>query len=65
MLKANYVHIDKYVDQDYLSFELEDTLYYKKFFTTFKGYIGKMKTGVKNSGNTIYNNKFHRIQKVV
>ena len=55
--KINYVRANNYKTKNYTSFELANTLYYKKFFTTLKGYTGKMKTGVKDGGNTVYNSK--------
>ena len=56
-LKINYQNANAYEKQDYASFELEDTLYYKKFYATVKAYGGEMKTGVKDGGHTIYNTK--------
>ena len=55
--KVNYIMADDYSTKDYTSFEVEDTLYYKKIFTTIKAYGGKMKTGVKDSGFTVYNSR--------
>ena len=56
-LKLNYIIASDYNTKNYTSFEVADTLYYKKFFTTLKAYTGKMKTGVKDGGNTVYNSK--------
>ena len=56
-LKLNYQNADKYNQKDYTSFELEDTLYYKKVYGTVKVYSGEMKTGVKDGGHTVYNTK--------
>ncbi len=55
--KLNYIIADDYKTKNYTSYEIADTLYYKKFFTIIKVYCGKMKTGVKDSGNTVYNSK--------
>jgi hypothetical protein len=56
-LKVNYINTSDYNKNDYTSYELEDTLYYKKFYTTLKAYGGKMKSGVKDGGHTVYNTK--------
>jgi hypothetical protein len=55
--KVNHVIAPDYTIKNYTSYEIEDTLYYQKFFTTIKAYGGEMKTGVKDNGNTIYNTK--------
>jgi hypothetical protein len=55
--KINYIKADDYNTKSYTSYEISDTLYYKKFFTTIKAYGGKMKTGVKDNGFTVYNSK--------
>lgn len=56
-LKANYILSSDYDKKDYISYELENTLYYKKLFTTVKAYGGEMKSGVKDGGFTVYNTK--------
>ena len=56
-LKGNYIYAGDYQDNNYFSAELEDTLYYKKFFTTASGYVGEMKTGIKSGAHTVYNTK--------
>jgi hypothetical protein len=56
-LKVNYISASDYKKDNYTSYEIEDTLYYKKFYTTLKIYGGKMKSGVKDSGHTVYNTK--------
>ncbi len=55
--KINHIIANDYATKNYTSYEIADTLYYKKFFTTIKAYGGKMKTGVKDNGNTVYNSK--------
>ena len=55
--KINHIVANDYNTKNYTSYEVENTLYYKKFFTTIKVYGGKMKTGIKDSGNTVYNSK--------
>jgi len=54
-LKANLQIANDYLDDTYSSFELSDTVTYKNFFTTFKGYTGEMRTGIKDGGMTVYN----------
>jgi len=56
-IKLNYVSSKDYSTTSCKSYELEDTLYYKKFYTTLKIYGGKMKSGVKDGGHTVYNTK--------
>lgn len=57
-LKANYINIDAYNTKNYTSYEIENILYYKKFYTSIKAYIGEMKTGVSNSGFSVTNSKY-------
>ena len=54
-LKLNYQMVEDYITKDYLSYEISDTIYYKNLFTTLKVYGGEMRTGVKDSGMTVYN----------
>lgn len=56
-LKVNYIVSDDYTTSDYISYEVQNTLYYKKFFTTIKAYGGEMKSGVKKNGFLVYNTK--------
>jgi len=56
-LKVNYQNADAYEQKSYTSFEVEDTLYYKKVYGTVKAYGGEMKTGVKDGGHTVFNTK--------
>ena len=56
-LKVNYQNINAYNQKNYTSFEVEDTLYYKKVYGTVKAYGGEMKTGVKDGGYTVFNTK--------
>jgi len=55
--KINYVNSGDYKTKDYTSYEVEDTFFYKKVYTTLKVYGGKMKSGVKDGGHTVYNTK--------
>ncbi len=50
-LKVNYISSSK----NYTSYEVEDTINYRNLATTFRYFTGKMKTGVKDSGSTVYN----------
>jgi hypothetical protein len=56
-LKINHILANRYQTTNYTSYELENTLNFKKFFTTLKINAGKMKTGVRDSGHTVYNSK--------
>lgn len=55
VLKANYQSTIDYVDSEYVSYEMSDTIGYKSFFTTLSAYTGEMKTGVKDGGMTVFN----------
>lgn len=55
VVKGNYQKANDYVDNSYISYEASDTIFYKKFFTTFKAYGGEMRTGTKDGGFTVYN----------
>ncbi len=54
-IKVNFAHADQYTTKDHTSFEVIDTLYYKKAYLMLKGYGGEMISGVKDSGMTVYN----------
>jgi len=54
-LKLNYEIAPDYEDDSYTSFEIADTFGYKSFFTTLKYYGGEMRTGVRDSGFTVFN----------
>lgn len=54
-LKVNYQTTNDYAQKDYSSFEVSDTYYYKRLFSTLKAYFGEMKTGVKDGGMVVYN----------
>jgi len=56
-LTANFIKANDYKNSTYSSFELSDTLGYKKFFTTLKYNGGEMRSGVKDGGFTVYNTK--------
>lgn len=53
--KLNYQHSSNFVKKSYTSYEFSDTIFYKKTFTTFKFYGGKMRTGIKDGGFVVYN----------
>lgn len=55
LVKANYQIATDYLTKNYLSYELSDTIYYQRLFVTLGGYIGQMRTGVKDSGMTVFN----------
>ena len=54
-LKVNYIYAKDYIKKNYTSFEVLDTLYYKKFYASVKYYDGEMRSGVKDGGMNIYN----------
>jgi hypothetical protein len=56
-VKVNYVYADTYTQKDYMSLELTDTLFYKKFTLTTKAFYGEMKSGILDGGFTIFNTK--------
>lgn len=61
-LKVNYITTNDYITtsanvKSWTSFEFANTLYYKKWALLLKAYGGEMKTGVKDSGSTVFNNK--------
>ncbi|MDF1878928.1 hypothetical protein JHD46_04665 [Sulfurimonas sp. SAG-AH-194-C20] len=55
VLKANYQLTPDYLQNSYLSFDVSDTIYYKKAYLTLRGYSGEMVSGVKDSGFTVTN----------
>jgi len=55
--KINYIKANDYKTSSYTSYELSDTLGYKSFFATLKYNGGKMRSGVKDGGMTVYNTK--------
>lgn len=57
VVKVNHIIANDYISKSYTSYEVENTLSYRKLSTTLKAYGGKMKTGVKDSGHTVYNTK--------
>ena len=54
---ANFIKAGDYQDSSYTSYEISDTLGYKKFYATLKYNGGKMRSGVKDAGFTVYNTK--------
>jgi hypothetical protein len=55
ILKVNYQTTTDYLDKNYLSNELSDTIYYRSLFVTLGTYTGTMRTGVKDEGLTVFN----------
>ncbi|MDF1874501.1 hypothetical protein JHD48_01995 [Sulfurimonas sp. SAG-AH-194-I05] len=53
--KYNYQSASDYVQNNYSSYEISDTIYYGNVFTTFKYYDGEMRSGVKDGGTTVMN----------
>jgi hypothetical protein len=56
-MKVNWVHTNDYTKKNYYSYEIQNTLYYKRFFVNAKLYGGQMISGVKDGGNTVFNTK--------
>ena len=56
-LIGNFIKANDYKNSSYSSFEISDTLGYKKFYTTLKYNGGEMRSGVKDGGFTVYNTK--------
>jgi len=54
-VKANYQIAPNYIKKTYFSYSVSDTIFYKSFFIVLRGYGGKMRTGVKNNGFTVFN----------
>lgn len=54
---ANFIKASDYQDSSYTSYEISDTLGYKSFYATLKYNGGKMRSGVKDGGFTVYNTK--------
>ena len=55
--KINYQNAKQYSKKSYISYKIEDTISYKKLFTTFKLCFGEMKSGVDDGGHIVYNSK--------
>ncbi len=53
--RVDYQYAFNYIQQNYLTFSLGDTYYYKSFFVDMNGYKGEMRSGIKNSGISLYN----------
>jgi len=56
-IQANWINTSDYLKNNYYSYEVQDTLYYKSFFVNAKFYGGQMISGVKDGGNTVFNTK--------
>ncbi len=55
-LKLNIESISAY-EKNYLSFELKNIIYYKKLSIEMDAFIGKMQTGIRDTGSTVFNSK--------
>ncbi len=55
LAKLNYEYAPDYEDDSYTSFEIADTFGYKSFFVTLKYFGGEMRSGVRDSGFTVFN----------
>ncbi len=53
--RVDYQYAFDYVEQNYFTLSLGDTYYYKSFFVDINGYKGKMRSGIKNGGISLYN----------
>lgn len=57
-LKINLENINAYTsDKSYRSYELKNTIYYKKAYLELGVFGGKFRTGIKDNGMTVYNSK--------
>jgi len=56
-LKLNYQITNDYLQDNYVSYEIQDTLYYKSFFANAKFIGGEMISGVRDNGYTAFNTK--------
>jgi len=54
-VKANYQIASNYIKKSYFSYDVSDTVFYKSFFFVLRGYGGRMRTGVKDNGFTVFN----------
>jgi len=54
-VKANFQNTADYVQENYASYEISDTLSYQSVFATVSAYTGEMRTGVKDGGMSVYN----------
>ena len=55
--KANIISAGDYKESNYVSFEIEDTFTYDKFYASLSYLFGDMKSGVRNGGFTVFNTK--------
>ena len=54
-ISVHYQYAPSYLTKEYISFEVSDSLYYKGYFLTLRGYNGKMRSGIKDGGITVFN----------
>ena len=55
LLKGYYQIAPNYIQKEYSSFEISDTILYRSLFLTLKYYDGEMRSGVKDGGFTVFN----------
>ncbi len=56
--KVNFETINAYTnDTSYISYEIKDKLFYKQIYVEFGYFGGKLRTGIKDGGMTVYNSK--------
>ena len=56
-VKVNYISTNNYKTKSYTSFEVFNTLLYKKFYNTVRYIGGKSRSGVFNGGFVVFNSK--------
>jgi len=57
LITVNFIKANDYKNSSYTSYEISDTLGYKKFYASLKYNGGKMRSGVRDGGFTVYNTK--------
>jgi hypothetical protein len=55
LLQANLESASNYIQKEYKSYEISDTIFYKSIFVTLTYYNGEMRTGIKDNGFTVFN----------
>lgn len=53
--RVNHIIANDYTQKSYTSYQISDTILYKKFFLTAKVSFGEMKSGLLDGGHTAYN----------
>ncbi len=54
-LEFNYQTTEDYIQKEYYSYGISDTFYYKSLFIELSGYLGEMRSGVKDGGMSVFN----------